>query len=86
MRWDFYVNHYQNQTRARQDPKYVYEVNGYPFTQMFNGTTPPPGVPKGILYPRAGTLGGCNSHNALIWIEPHASDWNNIVNITGDTS
>jgi len=87
MRWDFYVNHYQNQTRAQRDSKYVYEVNGYPFTQMLNGTTPPPGaIPKGILYPRAGTLGGCNTHNALIWIEPHASDWNNIVNITGDTS
>ena len=87
VRWDFYVDHYQNQTRAQQDPKYVYEVDGYPFTQIDNGTTPPAGaIPKGILYPRAGTLGGCNSHNALIWIEPHASDWNNIVNITGDTS
>ncbi len=31
-------------------------------------------------------MGGCNTHNALIWIEPHASDWQNIVNITGDTS
>jgi len=41
IRWDFYINHYQNQTRAQRDSKYVYEVNGYPFTQMFNGTTPP---------------------------------------------
>lgn len=35
--WDVYVNHYQDQTRARRDPKYV--------------------EGKGILYPRAGTLG-----------------------------
>jgi choline dehydrogenase len=37
-------------------------------------------------YPRAGTLGGCVSHNALIWILPHASDWDNIAEITGDNS
>lgn len=39
--WDVYVNHYQDQDRARRDPKYV--------------------EGKGILYPRAGTLGGCVS-------------------------
>jgi choline dehydrogenase len=26
------------------------------------------------------------SHNALIWILPHRSDWENIANITGDSS
>lgn len=64
--WDIYCNHYQDQDRARRDPKYV--------------------EGKGILYPRAGTLGGCTSHNALIWITPHASDWDNIAQITGDSS
>ena len=39
-----------------------------------------------LRYPRAGTLGGCISHNALIWITPHASDWDNIADITGDPS
>jgi hypothetical protein len=24
------------------------------------------------------------SHNALVWINPHNSDWDNIANITGD--
>lgn len=38
----------------------------------------------GILYPRAGTLGGCTAHNALILIRPHDSDWNGIADITGD--
>jgi choline dehydrogenase len=37
-------------------------------------------------YPRAETLGGCAAHNALVWITPHASDWNGIANITGDSS
>lgn len=35
-------------------------------------------------YPRAGTLGGCVSHNALIFITPDQSDWNTIASITGD--
>lgn len=41
---------------------------------------------KGILYPRAGTLGGCTAHNALITVYPDNSDWDNIAAITGDSS
>ena len=29
----------------------------------------------GVLYPRAGTLGGCTAHNAMITVVPHDSDW-----------
>ena len=84
IRWDFFVNHYQDQTRAQRDPKYTYEIGPY---QYHVGPDPPDGAkPLGILYPRAGTLGGCITHNALIWITPHASDWNNIATATGDDS
>jgi choline dehydrogenase len=31
-------------------------------------------------------LGGCVTHNALILITPHASDWDGIASITGDNS
>jgi choline dehydrogenase-like flavoprotein len=41
---------------------------------------------KGILYPRAGCLGGCTAHNALITVCPHNQDWDDIVNLTGDAS
>ena len=41
---------------------------------------------NGILYPRAGTLGGCTAHNALITIYPSNSDWNEIAEITGNYS
>ncbi|WP_009632879.1 GMC family oxidoreductase [Synechocystis sp. PCC 7509] len=41
---------------------------------------------KGILYPRAGTLGGCTTHNAMITIYPHNSDWDKLAEITGDSS
>ena len=84
LRWDMFVNHYQDQERAMRDPKYSYEIGPY---QYHVGPNPPDGAkPLGILYPRAGTLGGCVTHNALIWITPHASDWNNIAQITGDDS
>ena len=40
----------------------------------------------GVLYPRAGTLGGCTVHNLMITIYPNNSDWNAIADLTGDPS
>jgi choline dehydrogenase len=40
----------------------------------------------GILYPRAGTLGGCTAHNAMITVYPHNQDWDHIAEVTGDRS
>ena len=37
-----------------------------------------------MLYPRAGTLGGCTAHNAMIFMLPHDSDWDGIAELTGD--
>jgi choline dehydrogenase-like flavoprotein len=42
--------------------------------------------PAGILYPRAGTLGGCTAHNAMIFIQPNDADWDHIATLTGDAS
>jgi choline dehydrogenase len=84
LRWDIFVNHYKDQRRAQRDPKYTWEVAPYKYHV---GPNPPSGAkPLGILYPRAGTVGGCVTHNALILITPHASDWNGIAKITGDGS
>ncbi|WP_428422504.1 GMC family oxidoreductase [Methylibium sp.] len=41
---------------------------------------------RGVLYPRAAALGGCTAHNAMIFVLPHASDWNDIAQLTGDRS
>jgi choline dehydrogenase len=38
----------------------------------------------GVLYPRAGTVGGCSAHNAMITVYPHAADWDGIAAVTGD--
>jgi choline dehydrogenase len=40
----------------------------------------------GVLYPRAGGLGGCTAHNAMILVYPHNDDWNAIAELTGDSS
>lgn len=84
MRWDYFVNHYSDETRQEEDSKMVWET---PSDDHYVGTSPPAGsTPLGIWYPRTGTLGGCAAHNAMITIYPHESDWNNIANITGDSS
>lgn len=40
----------------------------------------------GVWYPRAGTLGGCTAHNAMILVYPSNSDWDLIADLTGDAS
>ncbi|HET9638424.1 MAG TPA: GMC family oxidoreductase [Allosphingosinicella sp.] len=39
---------------------------------------------KGVFYPRAGTLGGCTAHNAMIFMTPQDSDWRGIAEHVGD--
>ena len=72
LKWDFFVRHYADDEQQRRDPKYRDVING----QRVDG----------VLYPRAGTLGGCTAHNAMIFVCPHDADWNNIAALTGDRS
>ncbi|KAF2091594.1 GMC oxidoreductase [Saccharata proteae CBS 121410] len=82
MRWDYFVHHYTDETQARRDTKMTYLT---PEGEQYTGANPPEGSKVlGVLYPRAGTLGGCAEHNAEISVYPHESDWKYIQNITGD--
>jgi len=72
MRWDFFVRHYGDGARQRRDDKYVETWNGRKV--------------DGVWYPRAGTLGGCTAHNAMILVYPHNADWDGIADLTGDPS
>jgi choline dehydrogenase-like flavoprotein len=40
----------------------------------------------GVWYPRAGTLGGCTAHSALIVLYPSNADWDQLADLTGDPS
>lgn len=83
-RWDFFVDHYANETQAIRDTKMAYIT---PSGDYYVGTNPPEGsVRKGVLYPRTGALGGSTQHNALVTVKPTRNDWNNIAAITGDKS
>ncbi|KAF9476881.1 glucose-methanol-choline oxidoreductase-like protein [Pholiota conissans] len=82
--WQYFVNHYSDLKTAEQDSKFTFRK---PDGGLWVGPNPPAGSkPLGVFYPRAGTLGGCAEHNALILIYPHESDWNNIASLTGDKS
>jgi choline dehydrogenase len=84
MRWDFYVKHYTDQARQAKDSKMTWDT---PDGKLHVGPNAPAGSkPKGILYPRAGTLGGCTSHNAMVTVYPHESDWQKIADLTGDAT
>ena len=84
MRWDYYVNHFSNPAVQQTDSKMTYRT---PTGGLYVGLQPPAGsTPQGILYPRAGALGGCSAHNALITVYPHRSDWDGIASLTGDAS
>lgn len=71
LKWDFLVKHYSDPQQQRRDDKYVAQ---------------PDAERGGILYPRAGTLGGCTAHHAMIVVYPHNSDWDHIAELTGDNS
>jgi choline dehydrogenase len=72
IKWDFFVRHYGDDRLQRRDPNYREEWNG----QRVDG----------VLYPRAGGLGGCTAHNAMILVYPHDADWDGIAALTGDSS
>src|SRR5262249_38611028 len=56
IRWDYFVRHTSDDELQRRDPNY---------RETYNGNRV-----DGVLYPRAGTLGGCTAHNAMIFVAP----------------
>ncbi|KAJ5312062.1 hypothetical protein PENANT_c022G06703 [Penicillium antarcticum] len=84
MRWDYFVNHYSNTSRQEEDTKMTYRTPG---GGLHVGPDAPDGSePLGIMYPRAGTLGGCSAHNAMITIYPYENDWEHLAALTGNES
>ena len=63
--WNFFVRHYDRRRAAAARP------------EVRRGRTAGRDVGR-HLYPRAGTLGGCTAHNAMIFVYPHNADWDDI--------
>lgn len=72
--WNFFVRHYTDDALQARDSKVVKEQDLPPELKD----------EKLIWYPRAGALGGCTAHNAMITVIPQDSDWDRIAEITGD--
>ncbi|HEV7681211.1 MAG TPA: GMC family oxidoreductase [Pyrinomonadaceae bacterium] len=72
--WDYFVRHYADDAKQNQDSKLVKE-------DPVSGTTV-----DGVWYPRAGALGGCTTHNAMITVTPQNCDWDYIAQLTGDST
>lgn len=82
--WNYFVTRSADPALQAQDPITSYELAD---GTIYTGLDPPAdATPIGTLYPRAGTLGGCSRHNALITIRPFDSDWDAVADLTGDTS
>ena len=73
---------------STEDPdlQWNYFVRHYANDNRQNNDTKRDKNGKGIWYPRAGTLGGCTAHNAMITVYGHESDWDRIAKLTGDDS
>lgn len=72
MKWDFFVRHYADNAQQERDDKYRKTFDGKPV--------------DGVLYPRAGTLGGCTAHNAMIMVYPNNADWDHVAELMNDPS
>ncbi|KAI1767211.1 GMC oxidoreductase [Hypoxylon sp. FL1150] len=85
IRWNYFVNHYDDEVQARRDSKMAYlTADG---SEYYVGLNPPADAQMlGVLYPRSAALGGCSQHNAFITVLPHDSDWDYIASITADES
>src|SRR5205807_1393538 len=96
MSWQFSVRHYANDERQAKDAKYNQipldpnrpPKTSIPLNSKYLDPTPAPSTngKRGILYPRSSGIGGCTGHHAMIMITPNDRDWNNIADLTGDTS
>lgn len=73
--WDYFVEHYSDPDRQKLDSKIVTADPANPGKSV-----------NGVWYPRAGTLGGCTAHNAMITATPQNVDWDSIATLTGDAT
>lgn len=85
-RWMYEVPIFHGLSTEYPECAWNYFVRHYSNTTQQQKDTKYDPKQDGVWYPRAGTLGGCTAHNAMITVLAQASDWNRIAEITGDAS
>lgn len=82
--WNFFATRSSDPATQAKDAITSYQL---PDGSIYTGLDPPEdSTAIGTLYPRAGTLGGCSRHNAIITIRAFDNDWETIGNLSGDSS
>lgn len=82
--WNYWVTRSADPAVQAQDAVTSYTL---PNGSVYTGLDPPADATAiGTLYPRAGTLGGCARHNALLAIRSFDRDWDAVADLTGDTT
>lgn len=83
--WDFFVKHYEDQAKQMKFSHLTWRrADG----SYWVGRDNPPSDAKllGVYYPRGATVGGSSMINEMCTFLPPDSDWNNVVDVTGDAS
>jgi choline dehydrogenase-like flavoprotein len=70
---------------ASENPAMAWNFYVEHFADPTQAARDPKRVGEGVLYPRAGTLGGCTAHNAMIFITAQPCDWDGLAKETGDS-
>jgi choline dehydrogenase len=84
--WDFFVQHYPD--GDERNNLYSHLTWMTPQGRYWVGQKGAPAGSKllGVYYPRGATLGGSSMINAMATWLPSDSDWNHVVDLTGDES
>lgn len=76
------MRHYEDPVQQARDKKMSYSC---PDGSIYTGLSPASGCqPLGVLYPKAGTMGGCTQHNSEISVYPWETDWEYLEELTGN--
>lgn len=84
--WDFFVKHYPD--GDNRNNLYSHLTWRTPDGAYWVGQDSPPAGSEvlGVYYPRGATLGGSSMINAMATWLPSDSDWDHVVELTGDES
>ena len=69
---------------ASENPDFAWDMKVRHFADPATAEADDKAVGGLIAYPRAGALGGCTAHNAMIFMVPPDSDWQALADQTGD--
>jgi choline dehydrogenase-like flavoprotein len=70
---------------ASEDPGFCWNQRASHFDDPQDAASDPKSSDAEVLYPRAGALGGCTAHNAMIFLLPSDQDWDSLARDTGDS-